>query len=62
MRLFKREKNHEHAFSETPNQIAMWRKRECPNADVYFEGTLRECKCGALRFKAKHLQEVEVER
>lgn len=53
---------HEHRFTkETKDQEAHWRKRDCPGDDVHFRGTLRECDCGAKRFKVEGMREVEVD-
>lgn len=55
------QKIHTHSFQDKlQNQNASYEKRECPGGRVYFVGTLRECSCGAQRFKAEGLRSVEV--
>ncbi len=64
MMFFKRWKNvHRHEFLDKMlNAVAVWSKRN-DGDEVYFRGVLRECPgCGAKRFRAPGLREVEVTR
>lgn len=55
---------HKHEFLvKFENAVAVWHKRDVPGDEVYFRGVVRQCAgCGAYRFKAPGLREVEVTR
>lgn len=55
--------SHKHVFLvKLPEALATWQKRDCPGDRAYFRGVVRQCECGAYRFKphGPGLREVEV--